>query len=328
MLLSDALLEFGFSKDRSAASQQWYRSRLSSFFDWLTTQEVDSVEAVTAPLVRRYIDARRTALSRTGKPLNSHTLHGHVRAIRAFLHWAARDDLIDEKLPQRIALPVKEQYVITPFTPQQVERLLTATKAARKPLRDAAILCVLFDSGIRASELCSLTLDRTFLTPEDSYLVVDGKGRRQREVPLGARSRLALHRYLTRERKGDAPYTFLSRTGGALDKYSLDRLFRRTRDRAGAEHFRGVRVSPHTCRHTYATRFLESGGDIYKLSRILGHSAVSTTELYLKAVSARDARRSGLSVLDTLGARGSGRGLDGRSPSDSDAHRASKKAGR
>src|SRR5579884_380362 len=145
MLLFDALQEFELSKDHSPSSKQWYLSRLSSFIAWMTEQDVTTIEAVSAPLVRRYIDFRRTAPSKTGKPLDSHTLHGHVRAIRAFLNWAIGDDLINEKVVKRIALPVREQKILPVLSKPQIDRLFAACDTSETPeyvARNRAILAV------------------------------------------------------------------------------------------------------------------------------------------------------------------------------------------
>jgi site-specific recombinase XerD len=91
MLLFHALQEFELAKDHSPSSKQWYRSRLSAFIAWLAEQSITEAESISASLIRRYIDYHRKAICKTGKPLDSYTLHGHVRAIRAFLNWAIND---------------------------------------------------------------------------------------------------------------------------------------------------------------------------------------------------------------------------------------------
>jgi site-specific recombinase XerD len=172
MQLESALLEFAFSKDHSPASRYWYRARLGAFTAWLTGQGVNELEDVTALLVRRYVEYRRTAISpRTGKPVDTHTLHGHVRAIKALLNWSASEGLVDDRLPRRITLPKRAQKLLPVLTPDQVRRLTLACES----VRDRAILSVLLDTGIRASQLCGLTIDRTVLTQDDAYLVVHGK---------------------------------------------------------------------------------------------------------------------------------------------------------
>lgn len=101
--------------------------------------------------MRRYLDYRKSGPARTGKPLSSHTLHGHARVAKAFLNWAAQDELISEKIACRVKLPVKEHYVIATLTPDMVTRLMDAAGKTDTPLRDKAILSVLLDTGCRAS---------------------------------------------------------------------------------------------------------------------------------------------------------------------------------
>lgn len=291
MQLEAARIEFGYAKDHTPASQQWYRNRLGAFFTWAGEQGIDAVEGITAPLVRRYLDYRRPGLS-------SHTLHGHARAIKAFLNWAVFEGLLDEVVPKRIALPKREQKVIAVFTDDQLDRLFAACEQPR----DAAILAVLLDTGVRAAELCSLTLDNTHFTPEGAYLLIRGKGRKEREVPLGRKARQRLHRYIYRSRpRTTSRAVFVSaQTSGPLTPFGLDELLYRLRDRAGREHFTGIRVSAHTFRHCFAVRSLEAGVDLYRLSRLMGHSSVAVTEGYLKAVTSRQARQGVASVLDSL----------------------------
>jgi site-specific recombinase XerD len=304
MQLAAALTEFGYAKDHSAESRRWYKSRLGAFICWGEEQGVTNIEDITTALVRRYVDYRRNTPANHGQPLDSHTLHGHVRAIRALLYWAAEDDLLDRQVPKRVKLPTKEQKLLAVFTPQQLDRLMRACDSNETPQRDKAMLAVLLDTGIRAAELCTLTLGDVTFTPDDAYLLVHGKGRKQREVPLGRTSRRLLHAYIHRVRPTvEEQHVFLAKGGGALTPNGLDQLLYRTRRRAGAGHFTGVRVSAHTFRHTYAVRSLEAGTDIYKLSRLMGHSTVATTEGYLKAFTSRAARQGGVSVLDALSSK-------------------------
>jgi site-specific recombinase XerD len=292
MELTAAFQEFAYSKDWSAESRRWYACRLGAFRGWAAGEGVTQLEDVNAPLVRRYIEYRRTTPSaRYGKLLDSHTLHGHVRVLRALLHWAAREDLLEEKVARRISLPKKEEKVLAVFTPQQLDRLFTAAE----DVRDKAILSLLIDTGLRAAELCGLTLDRVVFNGDAAHLVLHGKGRKQRVVGLGRKARLALHRYIHRERpRTEDSHVFIARGGAPLQPEGLDRLLYRLRDRAGIE---GVRCSAHTFRHTFAVRYLQAGGDIYRLKLLLGHSTVTTTEGYLKAY---DPGRQGRSVLDNL----------------------------
>jgi site-specific recombinase XerD len=169
-------------------------------------------------------------------------------------------------------------------------------------LRDKAFLALLFDTGLRAQEACDLTLENVHLAPVGSYIKVKGKGRKEREVGLGKGSALALSRYLSRARpESDLDVVFLTHDKQKMTPNGIDRMLYRLRNLAGRQHFDGVRVSAHTLRHSFAVHYLEQGGDLYKLSRLMGHESVTTTTRYLRAFQARSARLGSRSVLDNLG---------------------------
>ena len=116
--------------------------------------------------------------------------------------------------------------------------------AACRTARDRAILAVLLDTGIRAGELTGLTVDQVFFSPDDAYLLVHGKGRKSREVGLGRRSRMLLHKYIHRTRAGvTSGPVFVGRTGTALPPEGLDRMLYRLRDRAGLQGVRALSLT-------------------------------------------------------------------------------------
>lgn len=301
MKLSDSLDAFLFSKDFTKKSVQWYSENLLRFFTWLYTHNIQSVEDVQPDAVRRFVaEQRNTPGRKVGHVPSSATIHGYMRAIKSWLHWAVVEGLVDEQVVKRLQMPKVEKKIIRTFTPEQVESLFKA--AASNPVkaqaaRDAAILAVLLDTGIRAAELCGLTVDNVVLRQDESYITVQGKGRKERQVGLGKKSRQMLHRYLTQFRASECPYVFIAHTGTALTPLGLDKLLHRLRDKAGVT---GVRVSAHTFRHTFSTNYMEASADVFRLSRLLGHESVTTTEGYLKAFQAASARRNGVSVLDRL----------------------------
>lgn len=303
MRLSVALDEYGFAcLDLSPKTQRWYTDKLTVFRAWAEEQGTTELEEITPATVRHFLAYLRTTPSaRTGKLLSTYTTHGYVQVIKGFLAWCAREELIGERVAKRIDLPRVETKVIETFTTTQLKRLFAVTgkeMTVALAARDRAILCVLLDTGIRANELCSLTLDNLHISPTDAYMKVYGKGRKEREVGLGHESRASLHRYIVRHR--DAPeeerHVFLSRKRQPLTVSGLDQIIYRLAEWAGIE---GVRCSAHTFRHTYAVNYLAAGGDVYKLSRLLGHTSVSVTENYLRAFRSRDARK-GLSVVDSM----------------------------
>jgi site-specific recombinase XerD len=304
MRLDDAITELRYSKDWTPQTVQWYDRRLGAFIAWAKEQSVAELEAVTPALVRRYLYYLQTRPSKRGPKLDSFTVHGHVRAVRTLLFWAASEDLIDEKVPRRIKPPKKEQKVLQVLSDKQLQLLFRAALQTDAPLRDTALLYLLLDTGCRASELCGLRMQDVTFAPDTAWVLVHGKGRKQREVALGKKARLALSRYIHRERKSEQERVFIGRKG-ALAPEGLDRLLYRLRDAAGREHFTGLSVAAHRWRHTHAVKALEAGMDTYALSKQMGHSEIGTTTGYLKAVSARQIRSMSISPLDVM--RGNGR---------------------
>ncbi len=301
MLLADACTELRYTKDWTAQTAVWYDGRLGAFVSWAKQQGVTELEHVTAPFVRRYLEYLHTRPTKTGRPLDSVTIHGHIRAVRTLLFWAAAEDLIDEKVPQRIKPPKKEQKVLQILTDKQLDLLFRAATATATPLRDIAILDLLFDTGLRASELCGLRLSDVNFASDGAWLLVHGKGRKQRPVALGKKTRLALSRYLHRERKEtNDDHVFIGRKG-VLTPEGLDRLLYRLRDSAGAEHFTGISVAAHRWRHTHAVKALMAGMDIYAVSKQMGHADIGVTTNYLKAVSAQQLMSMTISPLDIMG---------------------------
>lgn len=305
MLIQHALSEMLLAKDYTPSSLRRRREIFRDFMDWCERQGVTDLNGITRPLVRRFVaDVRERPNRVNGGRLSSETQHTHASYVRAFLRFCADEGWLDAEVVRKFEMPRLEKHVIQILNRKHYDLLLKATDSAfleSLRWRDKALVSMMIDTGVRGVEVCTLKLTGLFLTPHESYIRVDGKGRKQREIGLGRDSRLALHRYITRARpKSELPYVFLSRDGKQLSTNAIDRTLHRLKREAGPEHFKGIRVSAHTLRHSFAVHFMEQGGDIYKLSRLLGHENITTTERYLRAFQARDARLTSKSVLDNL----------------------------
>ncbi len=284
MLVIEAVEEYSYAILRHAPrTQTWYLSTLKVFVEWCV-QEKLILEEIKQTDIRRFIESiRKRTNPRTGKPVTSFTVHGYARSVKCFLSWCSKEDgidtLVSERLPRRMEMPKLQSKVIETSSTDQVKAMLQAAEKEYNQtltVRDRSIIYVLFDTGIRASELCSLTLDNVYLRADDAYIKVLGKGDKWREVGLGKTARTALHRYLTRYRKASATeqHVFLNRYKLPLTVSGLEQIIYRLGEWAKVK---GVRCSPHTFRHTFAVNYLKATGDIYKLSRIMGHSGVEVT---------------------------------------------------
>lgn len=312
MLLSEALDDYGYhckGRNLSAQTRRWYEHKLRYFSTWLKDEQgitrLEDIRPTTIYRFTEHLQGSKGYDTHRGEGTarrSAQTIKGYVQVIKGFLAWAAEEELVDGKVADRIELPKVDEKIIRTLTPAMYKALWNASANEYQVWlthRDRAILALLLDTGIRADELCRLRADHIEL--RGGYLLVEGKGRKEREVgPLGEESTAALKRYLNRYRpKVDMPATFLSRFHKPLTVSGLDQLLYRLEEWAGVETFGDVRVSAHTFRHTYACAYLEHGGDVYKLSRLMGHTSVSVTERYLRAFNAKAARQ-GRSVLDDL----------------------------
>lgn len=202
-----------------------------------------------------------------------------LSALRGLFRFAVEEGLIPESPVANLRQPKLPRRLPTTLSEAEIERLLDAADRGPLPLRDRALLEVLYGAGLRVSELIGLTLDRLHLGEREIRVV--GKGDKERLVPLGRPAKAALERYIEGERprlSRDRRRTevFLSTRGTRLTRQAVFALVRRLAGRAGLE----VDLSPHGLRHAFATHLVERGADLRVVQTLLGHQDISTTEVY------------------------------------------------
>jgi site-specific recombinase XerD len=281
-----------------------YTNAFRKLQHWLASAGRDAdppIAAITADQVRAFLAELGTVpqpmpgvAKREPRPLSKKTVLNIHTALSALWTWAVREDLADRHILRDIPRPRPEQRAIVPLTRAQIRDLLDACDRSRpyarpgkrtsdhgRPtaLRDRAILLLLVDTGLRASELCGLRLhDVDVKAPRVKVL---GKGSKERLLPLSPRTAKAIWKHLASDRPGATlgDPLFLSRDGYALTPSALLQLIRRLGDRAGVDH-----CHPHRFRHTFATEFLRNGGNVYALQAMLGHSTLEMVRRYLALV--------------------------------------------
>jgi site-specific recombinase XerD len=218
--------------------------------------------------------------------LSGHTVNGYLRALRAFWSWLERENFIEVSPFVRLKIPKAPKKVIPIFTEEQLHRLFAAIDTT-SPIgyRDFTIILTLIDTGIRCSELINLRL--TDVNLESRLLKVWGKGNKERLVPIGVKVQKAIWKYLNIYRPEPASprydHVFLTCDGHPLTKDRLESIIERYGKKA---NITGVRVSPHTFRHTMAVAFLRNGGDVFSLQRIFGHSQLEVLKGYVNLAQA------------------------------------------
>jgi integrase/recombinase XerD len=200
----------------------------------------------------------------------------------AFRFWT-REGLLARDPMSLVERPRRERVLIRPMSPEQAAKLLEQPDVRTlQGLRDRAMMMLMLDSGLRVSEALSLEADR--IDWLNCGLSVMGKGRKERSVPFSARTCQAMLEYARRRGQGrvEAAQFFLGPCGRRLDRSNVRKTVSGYGRKAGIE---GVRVSPHTLRHTFAVMYVRNGGDSFSLQEILGHSTLEMTRRYVHLAS-------------------------------------------
>lgn len=284
------------SKGLSERTREWYEQKLLCFCYYMEdTHKVTTLNAVTLWHLRAFVVAvqegkagTKTLHPRKQEKVSDLTVKGYVQVLKGFFNWCVNEELIKKNPATKLENPKVASYIIPTFDDSQVQALLDACDLrTHLGYRDYTIMLLLLDTGIRLSELCELEMEDI----HRNYIRVFGKGSKEREVGIHPETAQHLWKYVNRFRRAHSEeerHVFLNRYGKPLTDSGVAQAIADAGKRAGIE---GVRISPHTFRHTYATMYLDNGGDVYKLSRTLGHSEIGTTEEYLKNFKSKDARK-------------------------------------
>lgn len=268
-------------KDRSQKTVENYDHYLERFLKWA---EIGSPGEITDELVRNYRLFLNRQTDERGKPLKKITQNYHVIALRNFLKYLAKRD-IKTLAAEKIELGKTARQEVEFLEAEEVDRIFEAASGAGlKSLRDRAILELLYSSGLRVSELVNLNRDQVNLKTQE--FSVRGKGGKIRVVFISDRAKDALERYLGK--RPDIDPAIFARIGlkhieGKKQSSNL-RITPRTVQRIVKYYAlkAGIvkDVHPHTLRHSFATDLIQNGADIRSVQEMLGHSSVTTTQIY------------------------------------------------
>jgi site-specific recombinase XerD len=258
------------SKHLSPKTLDYYRYRLESFQRFLEAEAPEEVpQTITRELCRAFITSEIEAHSPS-------TANHAVTTLRAFFNYLVDEGFLDASPMAGVKKIKQGRRLVNVFTIDQVDALLATCEKSFVGARDNAIITLLFDSGLRVSELCGLTLDDIDFK-EQSLFVRQGKGDKDRIVGYGATARQAIIRYLDRRGELTTNALFVTSLGEPLDRFRVAKIIKA---RCAKANITGVRCSPHTLRHTFAVSYLRAGGDVFSLQRLLGHSDLSMTRRY------------------------------------------------
>ena len=276
------------SEGLSVLSIAAYQEDLDCFFKFLVSQQIFSVSEIRPFHVREHL------IELKNKGLRGISVHRHFRAIRAWANFLVSEEVLEKTFLTNVGAPKIEQKQSRTFNAEELSRLLNYFSGAEfLQVRNRVIILTLFASGLRSSELRKLTLDDINITA-NLLIVRDAKGLKSRHVPIANALRMELKRYLKAraEKLGamaDAtPWLFVTEVGRPLGKSAVIHIFARVKEDL---QLKGERVSAHTLRHSFARHFIASGGDVFTLQRLMGHSDLAITKKYV-SLDDSDLRRS------------------------------------
>ncbi|NCW37760.1 MAG: site-specific tyrosine recombinase XerD [Proteobacteria bacterium] len=262
--LDSLYIEKGLSKNTVSS----YKNDISSFSSWCDKEHLDRLK-ITDLNLNNYI----SNLFSIG--LKSSSINRKISSIKHFYLFLLKKKVIKNSPADEITTPKQEKYLPTSMSEDEVESLLGSPKSSIKiERRDKAMIEILYATGMRISELVNLKL--TDIDFNRSVLKVFGKGSKERLVPYGEKAAEALRIYLEDRKKLDSKDVFLSNRGTRITRGAF---WQRIKIYIKRENLK-LSISPHTLRHAFATHLLNRGADLRSVQILLGHSDLSTTQIY------------------------------------------------
>ena len=273
-LVDDYMNFLAVEKGVSRHTLEAYGRDLARMIAFLRLCGIDSFEHADEDVLLRHCAELRT----TG--LSANSVNRALAAIRGLFRYLQREKRIAENPAAGIELAKIWMRIPDVLNREEIERLLSQPGMKHpRAMRDTALLELIYATGLRVSEILALTLDDIHW--QVGYLVAYGKGKKERVVPIGRTAYECVKRYLEEARpqllgSGESRFLFLNRSGKGLSRQAFWKMVKRYAVQAGLHK----KVHPHTFRHSFASHLLEGGADLRSVQILLGHTDISTTQIY------------------------------------------------
>lgn len=271
------IVEKGLSKNTIEA----YNHSLNRFLDHLREKGVGEIKDISKFDIRGFL----LVLKRRG--LSSKTIVRNLVAIRSFIRFLNEEGILNVNPAEEIESPKITKTLPQILSLEEVEQLLEKPDI-KTPLgmRDRAMLEILYAAGMRVSELTQLPVNHVNL--EAGYVILYGKGSKERIVPLGSEAMKWIQRYLEEARESllkrrESPFLFINRSGKRMSRQQFWKNIKTYGRGAGIRK----RITPHLIRHSFASHLLERGADLRSVQMMLGHVDISTTQIYTHVTGER-----------------------------------------
>ena len=291
--LSELISRFEFynrSESNAAKTIRWYNQVLGLFLAWLQSEGRSTcLKDLGEDEVRHFIIHLQNRKGVRGKA-SKDTVNNRVRALRAFFAWLHRQRYTETHRLADVKPPKGSESEIEILNDEEITKIFAAISSKSKlVVRNTAIVSLMLDTGVRLSEVVTLRFENVHL--EEQYVKVLGKGNKERMIAFGAKCRKSFSEYINGARveaPGEWPDVFFRCWDGRpMSTDALDSLMDRTAEASGIS-----RLHAHLLRHTYATRFLMNGGDVFLLKQNLGHTSLAMVEEYVHVASRMAAQMS------------------------------------
>lgn len=261
-------------KMTSENTEMSYRRDLVKVKNYMQEQGIEDVKKITATNLNSYI------LYLEKNKFSAATISRNIASLKAFYHYMCKEGIVSEDVAEALHAPKIEKKIPGILSMDEVVRLLEQPAGSTpKEIRDKAMLELLYATGIRVTEL--ITLKVSDINLQMGYIVCKDNGR-ERVIPFGNAARNALLHYLEKSRQSmiadtDSDYLFVNCSGQPMSRQGFWKLIKYYARRAGIVSD----ITPHTLRHSFAAHLVENGADLRSVQEMLGHSDISTTQIYM-----------------------------------------------
>ena len=270
----DCLIQdyLGFLKDiknLSDNSIDAYKRDILKFRNFLALSKINKLDDISEEICSSWIGSLYST------NIGSRSIQRHLSSVKGFFKYLQKNHLIGQSPFELISGPRIEKKLPETLTPEQINRLLDFKPTSLIEIRDLAIIELMYSSGLRVSETVSVNI-QDFEEDKD-FLRVVGKGSKTRLVPLGRFAVIAIDNWLEERKKitDKDGALFVNKAGGRLTTRSIQLRLKKLAIKPGLPP-----INPHMLRHSFATHMLESSGDLRSIQELLGHSSLSTTQIY------------------------------------------------
>lgn len=260
-------------KKMSQNTELSYRRDLKKVVDYLNKLGVTDIKNVTSDMLSGYVDYMGE------NNFSAATISRNIASLKAFYHYLVKEGIVLIDAADKLHAPKIEKKIPEILSMDDVVKLLEQPSGeSSKEIRDKAMLELLYATGIRVTELITLktadvNLNMGYITCKDSN--------KERVIPFGAEAKKALNRYLNETRQAmlsdpNSPYLFANCSGQPMSRQGFWKLIKYYAKKAGIT----ADITPHTLRHSFAAHLVENGADLRSVQEMLGHSDISTTQIY------------------------------------------------